>query len=266
MVTTGYRIAMLISGGLALVLADYVGFEVTYLIMACLMLGNLLLTKLAPRDRSPPSSPKNLRTAVIEPFKDFLVREKAVWFLLLIVLYKLGDAFALSLNTPFFIRLTFTLSEIGMVSKIVGLAATLLGVLIGGLLMPRLRLYRALLLFGILQALSNLLFMVLALTGKSVALLTTVIFVEYMTGGMGTVAFIALLMSLCHKEFTATQYALLSALSAVGRVFVGPGAGAMVEWIGWAQFYFWTFVIALPGIAMVYWLRRSILRLEKANG
>ena len=128
--------------------------------------------------------------------------------------------------------------------------------------MAKMRLYRALLVFGALQAVTNLGFMLLAASGKSYALMVTVIGLENLCGGMGTTAYVALLMALCDRRFSATQYALLSALSAVGRVYVGPAAGYLVEGLGWEAFFFFTFLIALPGLALLAWQKRRIDALD----
>ncbi|MGH8766448.1 MAG: muropeptide MFS transporter AmpG, partial [Burkholderiales bacterium] len=128
----------------------------------------------------------------------------------------------------------------------------------------KMRLYRALLLFGVLQAVTNLGFMLLAASGKSYALMVAVVGLENLCGGMGTAAYVALLMALCDRRFSATQYALLSALSAVGRVYVGPAAGYMVAAAGWTQFFFFSFLIALPGLALLMWLRARIDALDNA--
>jgi len=196
---------------------------------------------------------------VIEPWKNFLTRPYAIVVLVFIVIYKLTDAFALSLNTYFLLHgVGFTLIEVGSVSKIMYLSGAILGSVLGGVLMPRLGMYRSLMYFGFLQMASNLTFILLVIIGKSITLMAASLFIESFCGGLGTVAFVAFLMSLCDKRFTATQYALLSALSAVGRVFVGPGAAFMVEHMGWVQFYWWTFVIGLPSLAILWWLRERI--------
>ncbi|HEV8096841.1 MAG TPA: MFS transporter, partial [Burkholderiales bacterium] len=156
----------------------------------------------------------------------------------------------------------FTATEVGAISKGFGLVATIGGALVGGALMAKLRLYRALLLFGILQAVTNLGFMVLAAAGRNYPMLYAVIGAENLCGGMGTAAYVALLMALCDRRFSATQYALLSALSAVGRVYVGPAAGYLVESLGWPSFFFCTFLIALPGVVMLYVMRRPIEALD----
>ena len=260
----GYRIAMLVSGAGALILADqWLGWQATYWLMAALMGVGMAATWLVvePEPRGEP--PKTLDAAVVKPFAEFFTREGAVALLLLVVLYKLGDAFAGNLTTTFLLRGPgFSLTEVGAINKGFGLAATIIGALAGGALMAKMRLYRALLLFGVLQALTNLGFMLLAASGKSYALMVAVIGMENLCGGMGTAAYVALLMALCDRRFSATQYALLSALSAVGRVYVGPIAGYLVAGYGWQAFFFFTFVIALPGLALLVWMRARIDALD----
>ena len=186
-------------------------------------------------------------------------RDFAWALLLLVILYKIGDAFALSLTTTFLIRgLGFSLIDIGTTYKMVGLIATLSGAFLGGHFMKRVGLYRSLLWFGILQAISNLAYFFLAVVGKNYLMMVSAVTIENLCGGMGTAAFLALLMSLCDKRYTATQFALLSALSAIGRVFVGPLAGFIVTQIGWEEFFLWTVIIALPSIVLIYALRGQI--------
>jgi PAT family beta-lactamase induction signal transducer AmpG len=145
-----------------------------------------------------------------------------------------------------------------------GLIATLAGVMFGGVLMAKMGLFRALMLFGVLQAISNLSFMWLAAVGKHYGIMVTAVGVENLAGGMGTAAFVALLMGMCNKRFTASQYALLSALAAFGRVYVGPISGYMIEAIGWTTFFGFTFFAALPGLLLLYLMRRQIDQLGRA--
>ena len=255
----GYRIAMLVSGGLALILADQIGWQETYLIMAGLMGVGMLATWIGPEPERPAAVPPSMVAAVVEPLREFLSRRGALALLLLIILYKLGDAFAGTLSTAFLIRgAGFSPTDVGAINKGVGLFATLFGVFAGGTLLIRLGLFRSLLLFGALQAVTNLAFMVLAAVGKSYPIMVSAIFLENLAGGMGTAAFVALLMALCDHRYTATQFALLSALAAVGRVFVGPAAGYLVEAVGWFQFFFWTFIAALPGLLLLLALREQL--------
>ena len=235
----GYRVAMLSSGALALVLADQIGFQTTYLIMAGLMAIGVIAAWLAPEPAMPAAAPKNLQDAVILPFRQFFGRgNSAAAMLLLIVLYKLGDAFAGSLTTTFLLRgPEFSLTEVGAINKTLAVTATIIGALFGGGLLAKFGLYRSLMLFGILQAVSNLTFMWLAYAGKNYLLFVAAVGFENLAGGMGTAAFVALLMALCDPRYTATQFALLSAASAIGRVFVGPPAGIVVDLLGWGPFF-----------------------------
>ena len=259
----GYRLAMLVSGAGALVLSDqWLGWHGTYWLMAGMMLVGILAACLA-LEPAGGGAPKTLEEAVTKPLAEYFSRRGAWWMLLLVVLYKLGDAFAGNLTTAFLLQgPAFSQTEVGAISKGFGLAATVGGALAGGALMARLRLYRALLLFGALQAVTNLGFMLLAAAGKSYPLLYAVIGAENLCGGMGTAAYVALLMALCDRRFSATQYALLSALSAVGRVYVGPAAGYLVDGLGWTTFFFVTFLIALPGIAMLVAMRSTLEALD----
>lgn len=263
MVTSGYRIAMVISGGLALVIAANVGWRVTYLLMAGLMIFGVLITCWSPELDKPVAPPKKLSSAVFEPFKEFLSRDAAIAILLFIILYKISDAMVLALGSTFLIRdVGFSLADVGAIYKMVGIGASVIGAFMGGILMVRLGLFRSLMIFGITQGISNLLYMSLAMTGKNYTLLVAAITCENFFSGMGTVAFVAFLMSLCDYRYTATQFALLSAFSAVGRIFVGPIAGVMVEHIGWVQFYFWSVMSAIPGLLLLWWMR---IRLDKSK-
>ena len=214
----------------------------------------------------------------------------AAAFLLFIVFYKLGDAFAGALMTPFLLKvMAYGSAEVGVVNKIIGLWLTIGGALLGGLLMLRLGLWRSLLLFGVLQAASNMGFWWLAVHGKGSlpgltipafdwgfvqlahatpvdGTLLMVIAFENLSGGMGTAAFLAFLMSLTQQRFTATQFAMLSAFASIGRVWVGPLAGVLAESIGWPAFFVVSTVLALPALVMLQWLRPSVLRLEVPRG
>ena len=264
----GYRLAMLVSGGLALVLADeFIGWRATFWLMSGLMAIGVVATFVAPEPEVVVKPPRTLDEAVVGPLKDFFTKQGAVVLLLLIVLYKLGDAFAGSLSTAFLIRgVGFSAGDVGRINKILGLVATIIGALAGGALMAKLGLYRALLTFGILQAVSNLGFWFLAVSPKNYWTMATAVGVENICGGMGTAAFVAFLMALCNRSYSATQFALLSALAAVGRTYLsGPFSGVLVEDLGWASFFAVTVVIALPGLALLWWQREAILALERPN-
>lgn len=263
---TGYRIAMIVSGAMALILADQIGWERVYLLMAGLMAMCALVTFVSQEPDGMAKAPTTLKEAVEGPLKDYFNRNHAIAILLLIILYKLGDAYAGSLSTAFLIRgVGFSQTEVGAINKGFGLAATIGGALAGGALMARVSLYRSLMGFGILQAVSNLSFTALAVWGKSYPLLFMSVGFENISGGMGSAAFVSLLMALCDRRFSATQYAILSSLSALGRTFVAPTSGFLVEAVGWPVFFIMTAVTALPGLLLLRWLRPAVDGLEPRN-
>ena len=254
----GYRLALLLASAGALVLADHIGWRGTYLTLAALMAAGVVTILLSPNPPMAGSPPRTVREAVGLPLRELFSRPGIYGLLGLIVLYKLGDAVAASLQTAFFIGgLGFTAGEVGYV-KGLGIAATLIGALAGGMLMAKSGLARSLLLFGILQALSNLSFMLLAWIGKSYEALAASVVIENVTGGMGTAAFVALVMSLCDHRYTATQFALLSSLEALGRVFSGRPSAEAVSLLGWGWFFFLSFLLALPGCWLVWHYRRRL--------
>ncbi len=221
---------------------------------------------------------------------NYFTMKGAASFLALIILYKLGDAFAGSLMTTFLIKgAGFAQAEIGVVNKVIGMWLTIGGAILGGALMIRIGLYHSLFAFGILQLLSNLSFWLVAVLGKGAWgsfplpafdllivslkettnvdwLLLFAVGSENITGGMGTAAFVAFLMALCNQKFTATQYALLSAFSAIGRVWVGPMAGVLTAVIGWSSFFIFSTFMAVPGIIMLYRLKPIIIELDAPKG
>jgi PAT family beta-lactamase induction signal transducer AmpG len=220
----------------------------------------------------------------------YFAQPGAAAFLAFVVLYKLGDAFSLSLVTPFLLQaMHFSTAEVGVVNKVIGLWLTIGGALVGGALMLRIGLWRALMYFGIFQMLGILCFWWLAVNGRGALPGLTIpafdwgivklahatdvdggllfaVAGENLSGGMGTAAFLAFLMSLCNQRFTATQFALLSAFSSVGRVWVGPLAGVLAESIGWPAFFIVATVMALPALAMLWWLRAAVRALEHDPG
>ncbi len=254
----GYRIGMLVSGGLALILSDYIGWQSTYLLMAGFMTIGLVGAIFAPEPSTAVVPPRSMNEAVWGPLKDFFSRPSAVMLLFAIILYKLGDAYAGSLSQIFLIRIGFSATDVGAIYKGLGFFSTIVGVTVGGTIMVRLRLYRSLMIFGIFQLLSNLSFVMLALLGKSYGGMVFAVAFENLSGGLGDAAFVAFLMSLCSKRFSATQYALLSSLAALGRTFIAPTSGYVVESIGWANFFLLTALTALPGLWLLYRLRFQI--------
>lgn len=254
-----YRIAMLVSGGVALVCADYFGWKLTYEIMAGLILLSVIPTYLAPHVNEAVTTTSHLFETTKDALSDLLQRDKYFLVLWFIFFYKLGDAMALQLVTSFLLKgLGFTLTEVGLAYKTVSFIAMTLGGFLGGVLLIRWNIYRALLVFGLAQAFSNLTFVWLAMAGKQFWLMTATIFIENFCSGLSTAALIAFMMSLCNHRYTASQFALLSAIASLGRVFLGPIAGFMVENLGWVYFYVWSFVLCFPGMLILLFLKRKV--------
>jgi len=263
----GYRAAMLVSGALSLILADHLGWAWVYRLMGALMLAAILVTVTSPE--APDEQPtRSFAEAVVQPFMDFFGRYGvlALAWLALMVLYKLCDAFALSLSTTFLLRVPqFSLTQLGAINKTFGLAAGLLGALAGGWVVTRMRLFPALLVLGVLQALVNLGYIWLVHSGPNLLALAIVVGAENFFSGLGSTAFVVLVTALCNVRYSATQYALLSSLSAVGRVFLGPLAAWLVPQVGWSNFFAITALSAIPGLLLVIGLRRAIHRVELAH-
>jgi len=263
----GYRLAMVVSGALALILVDQIGWAWVYRGMGALMLAAIAITAMSPE--APVEGPAStFADAVVQPFADFFQRYGwlALAWLALMVLYKLCDAFALSLSTTFLLRVPqFSLTQIGTVGKSFGLVAGFLGAVAGGWVVTRTRLFPALLWLGIAQALVNLGYIWLVYSGPDVVALAVVVSAEYFFSGLGSTAFVVLLAALCNVQFSATQYALLSSLSAIGRVFLGPIAAWLVPQVGWSTFFVITALSAIPGLLLVVALRRPIERAELAR-
>lgn len=257
---TGYRIAMLVSGSLALIFADHIGWHVTYLLLALIMGSALIATFISPEpDNDHYSLPTTLSEAIYGPLKNFFSRKGAILFLVLVVLYKLGDAFAGTLTTAFLLKGPgFSLTDVGTINKGLGLCATLGGALAGGALMSRMSLYGSLMTFGIMQAVSNLSFMLVAIIGKSYPAMIFAIGFENLSGGMGTSAFVALIMAACDKRYSATQYALLTSMASLARVFAGPPSGYIVETTGWTIFFLLTTFAAFPGLILLFFMRNRL--------
>lgn len=259
----GYRLAMIVAGALVLILADRIGWRNSYLLMALLMLIAMLPTCLGPEPEIQVTVPRSLTEAVVMPLYELVLRRGAIWLLVLVVLYKFGNWFSGLLTNAFLIEgLHFTATDVGVVNKGFGIAATIVGVFLGGVLMARLSLFRALFYFGILQAASILTFLALSLIGHSYLGLVVAVGVENLAWGMGTAAFLAYLMALCDHRYTAFQFALLSALDSVSRVLLGPPAGYVAQNAGWSALFAVSALLALPGLVLLVLLRRRIEEME----
>ncbi len=256
---TGYRLAMIVSGALALIIADRVPWKEVYLWLAAFMVPTILFTLTAPVENKHIPIPANLKIAIVGPLVDFFSRRGAWIMLLFILLYKVGDSMASNMTTPFILAVGYTKTDIGTVAKSFGMAATILGGIVGGTLMLRMNLKFSLILFGILQAVSTLGFSVLSHLPVTFASLASVIAFENLASGMGTAAYAAYMASLTNKQFTATQYALLTALMGIPRVILSSPTGWMAERMGWDTFFVFCTVVAVPGMLLLI----PVFRLEK---
>ena len=247
----GYRVGMLLASGGGLIMADHMPFSMVYLIMAGCMLVGVLTTLLAPEPVTPAGTPQNMKEAIIDPMVEYFSRQGALWMLAFILAYKIGDTMASAMTTPFYLDIGFSKSEIGAVVKIFGFWATIVGGITGGVIMLRLGINRALWIFGFLQAISTAGFAVLARIGYSIPALSGVIAFENLSSGMGTAAFVAFMASITNKKFTATQYALLTSLMGVPRVLASAPTGFLAKNFGWAGFFIFCTLIAVPGMLLL---------------
>jgi MFS transporter, PAT family, beta-lactamase induction signal transducer AmpG len=252
----GYRVGLLLAGAGGLILAGNSGYETMFRLMAAVMAACILVTLLAPEPPLPEGRPRTLMDAVYLPFRDYFTRKGAWVALAFILLYKLGDTMASSMATPFYLERGYSEIEIGTVVKLFGFWATIAGGTLGGIWILRIGMNRALWQFGLGQMLSTLGFVVLAGLEASAAALATVVAIENFTAGLGTAAFIGFMASLTDRRFTATQYALLSSLLGVPRVFASAPTGFFAEWLGWPGFFLMCTLIAIPGLVLLRWITR----------
>ena len=247
----GYRLAMLVAGAGALLLADRMPWRYVYYVMAAVMALGLVITLCAPESVDDVRAPASLRQAVIEPFLDYFRREDPWLILAFILLYKIGDTMASAMTTPFILELGFSKTEYATIGKSFGLFATLTGGFVGGAILFRLGIFRSLWIFGVMQAVSTLGFALLTHTGTSLSALALVVAFENLTSGMGTSAYAAYMASLTNRRFTATQYALLTSLMGLPRVLASAPTGYLAQAIGWQGFFVFCALIALPGILLL---------------
>ena len=247
----GYRLAMIVSGSLALNMADNMPFANVYKIMALCMIPAIIFTIIAPKENNHIKIPSNMKEAVFGPLQEFFTRKGAFIVLLFILLYKVGDSMAANMTTPFILQLGYTKSDLGNVAKLFGLVSTIIGGLIGGVIMLRYNMKWSLIFFGILQAVSTIGFAILPSMPITLSSLAIVVAFENLASGMGTAAYAAYMASLTNKQFTATQYALLTALMGVPRVILSSPTGKMAEVMGWEMFFVFCTLVAIPGLLLL---------------
>ena len=250
-----YRLSGLVPGSLGFILSDHMSWQSVFLIVATFMLVGLSLTFVMKEINKAALAPKTLKDAVVLPFKEFINRKglkSALEILLFLFLYKLGDSMATALQTPFFIDLGFTKTEIGVVAKTASLIAMTIGLVVGGIVMIKLSINRALWIFGFVQITSILAFAALAEIGHNNYALAAAMGFEYLGVGLGTAAFVAYIAKATNPAFAATQFALFTALTALPRTFANATTGVIVEQIGWTYFYFLCTALAIPGMLMLF--------------
>ena len=252
-----YKVAGLIPGSLAFVLADHLPWPLVYAITALFMLPGLAMTLVIKEPPVPPGAPRTLREAVVEPFADFLGRlgwRQALLVLAFIFLFKLGDSMATALATPFYLDMGFTKSEIGLIAKNAGLWPSVIGGLLGGLWMVKIGINRALWLFGAAQAISILGFASLSQLPHDRVALATAISAEALGVGLGTAAFTAFIARATNPRYTATQFALFTSLAAVPRTLINATTGWIVQHTGWFDFFLLCTALAVPGMVLLWWV------------
>lgn len=291
-VQAGYRLAMLAAGAGALLVASQWGWFAAYATMAGLLAVGMTVFLFGPEPRikvsaataererraaeylearphlkgAPAKVAAWLYGAVVCPFADFMARP-AWWAVLLFVIgYKMGEAMAGAMANTLYIEMGFALDEIAWVSKIFGFGATVAGTVIGGALVVRLGIMRALLVFGVLQSLGNLFYVVQALAGHNLWALAFCVAAENLTAGMAGSALVAYISGLCNLAYTATQYALLSSLTAVGRTLFASASGKLADMFGWVDFFLLTTVVTLPALLILPWLMRQQGRVATKPG
>lgn len=261
----GYRIGMLVSGAGAIWLSAYLDWFWVYAAMAaCIPLGMVLVLVAQEPAEGAHSLNRDreaglvdwLNRAVVAPFLDFKSRPAWIAILAFALLYKFGDAIGGIMANPFYVEMGFSAEQIASVTKVFGLGATIVGTIMGGALVAGIGLYRALFVAGVLQAVTNLLFALLAAQGTDVSLLALAVGADNFTGGLGSAAFVAYLSSLCSIAHTGTQYALLTSLMALGRSFFSSGGGWLADQLDWVTFFIATTGLAVPGLLLLWLIAR----------
>jgi MFS transporter, PAT family, beta-lactamase induction signal transducer AmpG len=252
--TYGYRLGMLLASAGGLILADIIGFNAVYFVMAAVMAACVIVTLVAPEPKGN-APPRTLAQSFVGPFVEFFTRRddafRALLVLVFIVIYKLGDNLANHMSIPFYLQLGFTNTEIGAIAKVVGTGSLLFGVFVGGAVTLKLGLYRAMFVIGVLQAVSTACFVLLALAGYDRTWLATVIAFENLTVGMGSAALLAFMAALTNRQFTATQFAVLSTLATLPRSLLSAPSGFMAEALGWPKFFIVCALLAIPGLLLL---------------
>lgn len=267
-----YRLASLVPGSLSLILSHFLPWSSVFMVTALFMLPVIIITLLIkePINKQIPK-PHNFEDIIIKPFLEFIERKgvkSAMTILAFIFLYKLGDSMAISLATTFYMKMGFSLPDIGLVAKNAQLWPGILGGIMGGILMIKIGINRALWYFGFVQVFSILGFVWLSIEGpfndigvSEKIMLAIVISVESLGVGLGSAAFVAFIAKTTNPLYTATQFALFSSIASVPRTLINSTTGIMVEYLGWTNFFGLCTLLAIPGMVLLLkvapWNKRS---------
>ncbi len=259
-----YRLSSLIPGSLALILSDILPWSVIYWTVGAFMSVGIVTTLLIPETADERIAPRTLREAVIDPFVEFFSRDgwrAAVAIIAFMFFYKLGDNMATALATPFYLDLGFSLTEIGTVAKFAALWASIAGTALGGIVMLKISINRALWIFGFVQIVSILGFAALAKIGHNPYALFAVVSFEYIGVGVGTVALVAFIAKQTSLSFTATQLALLTSIAVIPRTFANASTGFIINAVGYFNFFLICAAAAIPGLLLLLvvapWSKRT---------
>lgn len=266
----GFRGAMWFTGGVGLGMVGVEGLGLSwgqlYVVMALIMVSTVLVTWFAPEPKDSGNQPATLMSAVIDPFREFFTRDKALTILSFVFLFKLGDSLSAAMLNPYYVEMGYSNLDIAFIAKTVGLASVFVGLALGGLIIFKLGILKSLWIFGILQALSTAGFSIIVFSGPEKWALALAVIFEDISAGMGSAAFIAYLSTITNKKFTGTQFALLSALATLGRNFFSGFSGDMVKSLGWAPFFWTCALIAIPGLVMLWFIQHDVKKSVAAAG
>ncbi|MFT6836411.1 MAG: PAT family beta-lactamase induction signal transducer AmpG [Francisellaceae bacterium] len=266
----GYRVAMYCMSTIIIFIVVATNWHIAFLAITSLMLIGIVGTYIAPKTNKLLSHcPPSLYQAVILPFKEYFSRDTffaCIFVILIIIIYKLGDSLAFSLNSYFFLSyLHFSLIDIAIAYKTSALIFSLTGLVIGGLIVKKIGIYKGFLWFSLLMACANLMYLLLAIVGKSYILMVVAVAVEYFVGSMGSAVLVAFLLSLCNKSFSATQFALFSSIDTIGSVFIGPFAGWTAGALGWVWLFFFSFIIGIITTGLIFLGKKQICRIANLH-
>jgi len=259
----GYRIAMIVAGAGALVLSDQTSWRNVYWVMAALMLLGMVATWFAPRAKEMPRPP-DLARAILWPLKEFFKRRGALYALAFLLLYKFGDALVSNVLPTFLLRdMGFSKTDLGLIQKLLGLAATIVGCSVGGLWADRIGLWKALMIFGVAQALANVGYLLLTLTGHNYPVLIAAIGIDNFCNGLGVAGLVVYIMSLCHRSYSATQYALFTSATVLMGRTLGSSAGYVAKSANWSGFFIISIVVSVPALVLLVFMKKEIDERER---